>query len=296
MEASWNINRGTITMDREITTKVGSDRANLLTVLALFLPLMLTGCSSHILESRWRESQAAIDGIGAAWRDTLVSLDDKKTFVGVLNDEECLYIRMVTTNRDLESQIIRQGLTFWFDRDGGEQKKFGIRFPLGMERFSGGRESRREWNPGQEAPRRDSIYVPVNDVEILGADDGGTHRVAIASAGGIDARFQTSHDTLTYTLKFPISSSGYFPYTIGTRPGKIIGVIMESSNNRGGEKPPEGSGEGGGRRGAEIGGYGGRGRYGSGGYGNERSGRAGQSKPFSQFVRVRLAVLGSESR
>jgi hypothetical protein len=284
-----------MTMDRGITTEAGSDRASFLTVLALFLLLMLTGCSSHILESRWRESQAAIDGIGVAWRDTLVSLDDKKTFVGVLNDEDYLYIRMVTTNRDLEGQIIRQGFTFWFDRDGGEQKKFGIRFPLGIDRFSGGRESRGEGNHGREAPRRDSIYVPVNDVEILGVDDGATHRVTIASAGGIDARFQTSHDTLTYTLKSPISSSGYFPYTIGTKPGTIVGVTMESSSNRGEEKPPEGSDEGGGRRGGGIGGYGGRGRYGSGGYGNERSGRAGQSKPFSQFVRVRLAISGSES-
>ena len=285
-------------MDREIMIEAGSDRASLLTVLALILLLMLTGCSSHILESRWSESQAAIDGIGAAWRDTLVSLDDKETFVGVLNDEDYLYIRLVTTNRDLESQIIRQGFTIWFDRDGGEQKKFGIRFPLGMDHFSGGRGSRREGKHEPEVPRRDSIYVPVNEVEILGADDGGTHRVAIASAGGIDARFQTSHDTLTYTLKSPISSSGYFPYTIGTRPGMIVGVTMESSNNRGEEKPPEGSDEGGGRRGGGIGGgggHGGRGRYGSGGYSSERSGRAGQSKPFSQFVRVRLAVSGSES-
>jgi len=272
------------------------------TFVACFF-LMLAGCSSHVLESRWNEGPTTIDGIGAAWHDTLASLDDKKTFVGLLNDQDYLYVRLVTTNRDLESQIIRQGLTFWFDRDGGEKKNFGIRFPLGIYGSGGMGGYGRGRDDEQAYRRRDSIFVPVNDLEIFGPDQGEQHRLTFAKAKSIDARFHTSFDTLTYTLKVPISSSGYIPYSIGARPGTIVGVTIESSNNGGGGRPSEGSGgEGGGRgggyggRGGYGGGLGGRGGYGGGGFGGRRSGAAGQSKPFSQFMRVELASSSSVSK
>jgi hypothetical protein len=151
-------------------------------LFALLFLLLIDGCSSIILESRWRIGDAPIDGNGAAWQDTLTSLEDKKSSVGILNDEDNLYIRLMTTNRDLERQVIRQGLTFWFDRDGGEKKTFGIRFPLGMNRFTSGRQFRSDTSRGYEAQRRDSIYIPVNDVEIFGSEEEGPHRVSIANA------------------------------------------------------------------------------------------------------------------
>jgi hypothetical protein len=51
---------------------------------------------------------------------------------------------------------------------------------------------------------------------------------------------------MTYTLKVPISSSGYFPNSIGTRPGATVVVTIESSNNRSIGRSTEQSGEGGG--------------------------------------------------
>jgi hypothetical protein len=263
----------------------------------LFLGL-LEGCSSTVLVSRWTNGDVAIDGKGAAWNDSLVVLDDKQTSVALLNDEQYLYVNMRSTNRDLERQVIERGVTFWFDRDGGEQKRFGVRFPLGIDRFGemgGFRRGEGELRPYR---RRDSIYVPVNDVEILGPDQGEQQRVAIDNSGGIDARFQVSHDTLTYTLKVPISSSGYFPHTIGARPGAVIGVTIASANAMSSGRPSEGSGSEGGRGGGGIGGrggYGGRGGSGGGGFGGGRSGSAGQAKPFSQFVKVRLATPSSSA-
>jgi len=266
-----------------------------LSFLVFFISLAITGCSSTLLESRWNEGQTTIDGIGAAWRDTLAALDDKETFVGVLNDQDDLYVRLVTTNRDFEGQIIRQGLTFWFDRDGGEKKDFGVRFPLGIGSSGERGESWRNGNEEHAYRREDSIFVPVNDLEILGPDQGEERRLTFAQVKGIDARFHTSRDTLTYTLKVPISSSGYLPYSIGTEPGAVVSVTLESSNVRTGGRSSEGSGEGGGRRGGGFGGrggygggYGGRGGYGGGG----RSVSSGQTKPFSQYFKIQLAKQG----
>ena len=267
-------------------------------VVSLIASLSLIGCSSLMLESAWREGDTPADGKGDGWRSTLLVLEDKKTTIGVLNDADYLYLRLATTNRELEGQIIRRGLSFWFDGDGGDKKKFGIHFPLGISRVDGFRRDRRAETGDSVAPRRDSIMIPVNDLEILGPDQGETHRMSFAEATGIDARFQTTRDTLTYTLKVPISSSGYLPFTVGARPGAVVGVTLETANLRGAGRSSEGSGEGGGRRGGGgsggRGGYGGRGAYGGGGYGGRgygrgKSGDSEQTKPFSQFVKIQLA-------
>ncbi len=269
-------------------------------ILSILMATILAGCSSLMLESRWREGDTRIDGKGSGWRDTLIVLDDKNTSVGVLNDSVYLYARLVTTNREFERQIIRQGLTFWFDRDGGEQKKFGIRFPLGLNRPAGFQRGQRGGDENTGTLPRDSILVPVNDLEILGPGEGEAHRMTFAEATGIDARFQTSRDTLTYTLKVPTSSSGYFPFTIGTSPGTVVGVTIETLSTCGTGRPADGSGEQGGRRGGGgfggRGGYGGRGGGGGGGYGGGRPSQSGQTKPFNQFVKLRLAGPESTSQ
>jgi hypothetical protein len=269
-------------------------RSRIPTTFPFVLLLFWVGCSSsHLLESRWSEGRTAIDGIGAGWRDSLVTLDDKKTSIGLINDNDYLYVSLVTTNRDLERQIVRRGLTFWFDRDGGEKKQFGVRFPLGIEPFGRFRNSRREEHGGQTRQHGDSIFVPVNHLEVLGEGTGQQHRLTFAEATGIDARFHTTADTLTYTLKVPISTSGYFPYTIGARPGTIVGVTLETAAGAGLERPPDESGEGG--RGE--GGFGGGGKY--GGRGGFSGGRfrpgGGTMKPFSQFVKIHLAARSSDT-
>ncbi len=263
-------------------------------LVPLFMTALLVGCSSIKLTSRWPEVTVPIDGRGTNWPDTLTVLDDKKTHIGVLNDDDYLYFRLLTTNRVLEGQIIGQGLTVWFDPAGGKDQKFGVRFPLGLGRSEGFQRNREGANGSKGSVHGDSILVPVNSLEILGPDEGDAHRMSFAEATGIDARFRTSHDTLTYTLKVPISSSGYFPFTSGARPGSVVGITMETAvARRPYRQSGEGLGEDGGRRGGGgfggYGGFGGRRGYGGEGFGGGRSGRGAQEKPFSQFVKVLLA-------
>ncbi len=264
--------------------------------VSFLLAVLLNGCSSLKVAGRRREEPVPIDGKGFTWHDSLTILDDKTTYVGVLNDDEFLYVRLLTTNRALEGQIIRRGLTFWFDADGGDKKTFGIRFPLGLSPFGAFGRNRRTGSSDSFARRGDSILVPVNDLEILGPGEGDVHRMTFAEASGIDARFQTSHDTLTYTLKVPISSSGYFPFTIGTNAGSAIGVTLETAMVQPSRGSGEEGGEGGGRPGrGGFGGTGGYGGYGRRGFGENRSNRSAQEKPFSQFVKIQLADSTSRS-
>ncbi len=253
---------------------------------------LLAGCSLGPIVSRWADRGVTVDGKGGTWNDSLTVLDDQKTFLGVLNDEQYLYVSIRSTNRDLARQVVQRGLTFWFDRDGGEQKKFGVRFPLGIDRFGNEENFRRGEGEPRPYRQRDSIFVPVNDVEIVEPELDRTERVPIDRSGGIDARFQVSHDILTYTVRVPISTSGYFPHTIGARPGTVIGMTIESAMAMATGGAREGTGTEGGRGGGGYGGrggYGGGGGFGRGGFGGGRPGSTTQAKPFHQSFKVRLA-------
>ena len=218
----------------------------ILFILFVVLCCGIPGCgSSSQITSRWRDREITIDGLNTEWHDSLTALDDKGTSVGVFNDSEYVYIGIVTTREDLRNQIMRGGLTLWFDRDGNSDKKFGIHYPLGFigrnDEPPGGRGGeasgegdRDSLGEGLGNARRSPMEAS-NDLEILGPKDEDRHRMTIAEAGGIDARFHVSHDSLVYEMKVPLDN-GVHPFGIGTKYGALIGIGAETSAGRGGAR------------------------------------------------------------
>lgn len=79
-------------------------------------------------------------------------MEDKRTSVAVFNDSEYVYIGLVTADRDLQRLITRAGVTWWFDREGGDKKTFGVHYPI----FSRP-PAPQEGEPGEgEAPPEDA--------------------------------------------------------------------------------------------------------------------------------------------
>ena len=93
---------------------------------------LLAGCTKLELTSQWRDGLVAIDGENREWTGATTYLEDNNAAIGLLNDEEYLYVSLLTMDRMLQNQIMRAGFTLWFDPNGGKDKTFGIRFPLGM--------------------------------------------------------------------------------------------------------------------------------------------------------------------
>ena len=93
----------------------------------------MAGCGMIDLKSHWRNRPVVIDGKNSEWGNSLVLLDDKETSIGILNDSDFIYIGLVSTNRNLRSQVMRRGITFWFDVEGGKDEKFGVHYPLGFD-------------------------------------------------------------------------------------------------------------------------------------------------------------------
>jgi len=251
----------------------------------------MAGCGMIDLKSHWKNRPVVVDGTNSEWGNSLVLLDDKETSIGIMNDSDFIYIGFVSTNRNLQTQVMRRGITFWFDVEGGKNEKFGIHYPLGFDASRPSPENGTDVDNQTSALQKD---LPTDDLEIEGPGKDDHHPMTFAEAGGIEAKHKIANGVLVYELKVPLSEKSTSPFTIGAKPGSLIGVGVETLKNRSTPKPPEGVPEGGGGRGEGMGGGGyggGRGhRGGGGGGGRDRSSSAGMGEPFTMWAKVQLAV------
>jgi uncharacterized membrane protein YgcG len=252
----------------------------------------VAGCGMIDLKSHWRNRPVVIDGKNSEWGTSLVLLDDKETSIGILNDSDYIYIGLVSTSRNLRSQVMRRGITFWFDVEGGKDEKFGVHYPLTFDALHSSPENGTDADNQSSAMQKD---LPVDDLEIEGPGKDDHHPMTFAEAGGIEAKCKIANGVLVYELKVPLSEKSTSPFTIGAKSGTLIGVGAETSNNKSTPKPPEGVSEGGGGRGEGMGGGGyggggGRGHRGGGGGSRDRSSSGSQGEPFTMWAKVQLAV------
>ncbi|MFA4889034.1 MAG: hypothetical protein WC628_05625 [Candidatus Omnitrophota bacterium] len=99
----------------------------------LFICALLSGCGELKLNSDWRNHQIIIDGRYTDWGSAESYYDEKdKVVINLLNDEEYLYICLITRNREIEANLMESGFVAWFDPGGGDKKAFGVRFPTGL--------------------------------------------------------------------------------------------------------------------------------------------------------------------
>ena len=259
--------------------------------------LWYAGCNSLELTSHWRKQPVVVDGKNDEWQNSLVRIEGKPVMIGLLNDSENLYIALVTDDRSIERQVLFRGMTVWLDRTGGEEKKFGIQFPLGFQarQSAGFLDARPTFNDQGGPPSGDSLRerfpIDSNDVEIIGPAENEHRRLTVAELKQIAVKVRISGNGLMYELRVPLNDSGAQPYAIGAAPGSTIGVGLETGARPSRPSSDQGTGEG--RPGGGMGRGGFRGRGGMGG--GERGNRAGQqAEPLSVWAKVHLAAGGSE--
>lgn len=232
--------------------------------ILLLLTFLLVGCGNSKLElnSNWRDREITVDGKNADWLGAMLFFEEDNISVGLLNDENFFYICLIAEDQFIRTQMMRQGFTLWFDPDGGKEKTFGIKYPLGMQ--ANGRSMRRDeqsMERSRQAPRRRMI-----ELEILGPGKDEVKKMPIAEAKGIDIIVEFSSGMLVYELKVPLIQSEQHPYAIGAEAGSSVGIglempKMEKSDMRG---QMSGGRGGGGPSGGMRGGAGGRGMPGGG--------------------------------
>ena len=266
-------------------------------LIALFL--FSAGCGMIDLTSKWRDHPVLIDGKNTEWGNNLALLDDRETSVGIFNDSSYVYIGIITSNSNLRAQILRRGLVVWFDKEGGKDEKFGIHYPLGSAGFKSSQDAGMD---DEMQPMATRAEPSSDELEIEGPGKDDHHRMTIAEAGGIEARYHATSEFVVYEMKVPLSDNGSHPFAIGTKPGEKIGIGVETATAPTPDKSSEGisgggRGEGGGGYGGGGyggggygGGGGGRGRRGGGGGGGGRGSSGGKLEPYKMWAKVPLAT------
>ncbi len=286
---------------------------NLTFLLILSSLVFINGCSNKIIQSHWKSGNIVIDGNDSDWGNTLTYNDKSNFLYGVQNDGKYLYLCFATNDPDLEANIIRMGLTVWFDRTGGDNQNFGIKYPLNFQDInfqrSAGEENQPKMRQGNEEPMgsdrlKSMLSRKQNDLEIVGRNKDDLTRMTVSELKGIEVKMAFQNSTLVYEVKMPLNFSPGVPYALNTDTSKTISIGLEtgtidlskmkskgdrggssigSDNSGGDEMGTEGNDMGGGDQGSGGGSYGRR--RGGGGY------QSGASLPsqFSFWAEVKLA-------
>jgi hypothetical protein len=251
--------------------------------------------------SQLRDAAIVTDGEFGDWYGNLQPVGEHPVSMQALNDKDFLYLRLTASDAGTRMEIMRLGLTVWFDPAGGDKKKFGIRYPA-VEHGSGPSGEEGERGGGRHGPGRGhgggeagmEPPHPADRVDILGPGKDDARSLTHQFLSGVDVAVRVDQGVLQYELKVPLARSEDHPYAIGTEPGKTIGVGLEtgkfqqpSSEGRGGGGGF--GGMGGGRGGGGMGGHGG-GRGGSGRGGGEGRGLE-PPKPLKAWATVAIAPV-----
>jgi hypothetical protein len=260
-------------------------------VPVLFI-LSLAGCSSpSVLSSRWRGGQQDPSHAGSYF------VKDDNITVSVENDAEYLYLSVGVADRMRQRQISFRGLTVWFDRKGGDEKRFGIQYPMAADMQRGGG---RRAEAGEAADTSWSFPENIStDLEILGPGEGEHHRMTMAETKGISVTLDHEASTLYYNVKVPLTDNGAHLYGIGASAGAAVGIGVESpefiranGDGRGEDDTGGGTPGGGMGRGGRGGGRGGRGGGGGMPRGGGQDGSRRGPEPLKFWATVTLAPPG----
>ena len=271
-----------------------------LSLFLLVMPallLLLNGCSSGLkLASDWQQGEMNIDGSDSEWQRGLYYDKESDMVYGVRNDDKYVYIFLKTQNRSTQMQIMRQGLTIWFDREDGKNQTFGVKYPM----------SRQETNAGfsldtNEEKLHTFLDQEFPEMEIIGPKKENIQRFSALEAPGIRVKIGRINGTLVYELCVPLNRTSEHPFAIEPISAHRIGIEFETGEfkpeqSKGGMRaggghsrgegmdegnPVEGGGTGGGRR-----------SHGSGNQGGH-SGNLEKTKQMELWLSVQLTNSAS---
>jgi hypothetical protein len=263
----------------------------IMTGLLLSMVITIAGCGGEEIESRWRDREITIDGDASEWRGTeQYSDDDKGVRFAVSNDGDFLYMCLTTWNTKTQQQILVRGLTVWFDGQGGDEKRYGIEFPMTKEpeEMRGSRESAAK----DRAKAIEDLLVRSRSEMIIGSTKEQKGQWMFVEDGkdlGIEAALALEDRILVYELKIPLAGGESLPFPAGLAGGVKPGLGLEMGKidmdqmrqQMEGQRPPGGMGGPGGGMGGMGGGMPGGGPGGM---------REAMEEDLEVWVKVRLAA------
>ena len=276
--------------------------------IAAFLVSTTLGAASKAkFTSEWAATPITVDGANTEWPTLLSFAKDIRISIAVRNDEQNLYVALITSDTTTALQVLRDGLIVWLDAEGGSKKRFGIKYPVsaepgpppnagqGRDGAGSGQRGRPDGSGGQEGDGARGYGMPggqprdaegmwkqalsdgrLKRAELLGPGKDDVRVLMLEVSTSIRARLGRSDGMLIYELAVPLGNTQELPDGLGVRPGAIVGIGLETPERNTSMRGPGGGrgGSGGGRGGGMGGSGGGRGGR-MGGSGGGRGGGMG---------------------
>ena len=199
-------------------------------VMLPILILLLNGCSSGLkLTSDWQQSEMNIDGSDSEWQRGLYYDKQSDIVYSVRNDDKFIYVFLKTQNRSTQMQIMKQGLTVWFDKEDGKNQTFGIQYPINWKKGRTGFSS-----DTNEENLHAFLDQEFPEMEIIGPKKEDIQRYSALEAPGIRAKLGLIRETLVYELRVPLKKTSEHPFAAEPISAHRIGIEFET-----GEIQPE---------------------------------------------------------
>jgi|GEM_PF-6286545 len=228
-------------------------------LLGCALLLALVSCKSALsLNSGAADQQIDVDGSEVEWLNDLQPIAEENFAIGILNDDENLYVSLVTADVRVRSKIMALGMTVWLDPSGGTGKSLGIRFPLGII------DAGLPFDPFTMLEQPEFVEQLFNEslteLEIVRDRDEDTKRWLRSEIPGLELAASSKQGTLVYEMKIPLHNEE-LGYSLDAASAQQIGIGLETPRFKREEierlrEQPSASTQGGGY-----------GQYGSGGSG-----------------------------
>jgi hypothetical protein len=230
-------------------------------LISLLLPGIISlNCNNFELQSQWRDRDITVDGNHVEWEGVLKYSEDERTTVGFFNDDEYLYLCLLSADQQVLMQAMGAGFTVWFEGSGKRDERLTIRFPLGSASISRQdfRRDREKDNPnriGEFLREQSEMVITQDDLKaklgLLDLDD-----------YGLQAKIGRHLGRMVYEIRVPLQGSDKAPYAINAQAGKTIKIGFELGKlempemerrprgdgmGKGGMRPGGGMGRGGSR-------------------------------------------------
>lgn len=259
-------------------------RILIISVLGLFT----FGCSSATkVDSQFANNKIIIDGDQSEWQQSIKTVPKEGIGFGFQNDDEYLYICLVTNNKQKMNKILYNGLTIWLEPENGGNY-IGIKYPIqkDMREMMQERMNEKTQMPKQDGNFNENMERMINDgisnqieYQIVNVDDYPMNTYPVNTQKNLQLKMGYKNYQFVYEAKIKLNDLNLTAMTDFKLGDKIkVGFITnqmdmpEMKGNRpeqgGGMEPPSGGNEGGGFGGG-MGGGGGRPPMGGGMGGNK---------------------------
>ena len=204
--------------------------ARLTPFIACVCCALLAACTSLVLQSKWGDPGKSVDS--DARQGTFIPLAEREASYAIQNDDTRLRIAFMTTDPDLQERIRTEGMMIWFDPEGGEARRLGIRYPVAWGSLPGSLDGVPQAEGAPPGSRGAGWGKPGDELEIYTDGYNEHERMGRRDAGGISVHIAMMSDTLLYDISVPFRGRGPGPYVLDAAPGGLIGVCFETRDTR----------------------------------------------------------------